>query len=373
MRVVVDTKNLALYSSGIAQYFGPLLGAWIRHRSADQFFLIGPEFDRASLDDLDNWEHIRTDWPVWLPRPLRHPFYDNVLFPRALRKARADFVFSPYHDVRVNGQGKKVIMIHDTCLEELATTYPRRIRWYFLVMLRHNLRRADHVVTVSQSSRNKIVELYGVAADSVHVVYNTCHPEFSDAKCDASAIQASRTHYTGKRLLLYPGGSEYRKNVSGLLHAFASLVAAAPGKWVLLVTGEMDARWDRFLGQHDPRVAQHVVFLGRLSYQMLKEHYCAADTVVYPTLCEGFGRVCLESMVTGAPLACSDLPVLREVAGDYAQYFDPRDPAEIEVSIRRAVAAGRAQPVFDQRFDSGSVRKSFLELMDRLIAMPASA
>lgn len=367
MRIAVDVKNLSLYAAGVAQFIGPLLAAWVRHRNEDAFLLVGPPFDTRSLRDATNWTHVPIKWPTWLPRPLRHPYYDNVLFPRALRKARPDFVFSPYHDVRLDGQATTVMMIHDTCLEELTTTYPRRIRWYYLAMLRHNLCRADHVLTVSQASRRRIVDLYGVAADRVHVVYNACHPEFVETECDPKVIKALRSRYPGKRLLLYAGGSEHRKNVSGLLKAFALLAMPAPEEWLLLVTGMRDARWTQILRQHDPRVAQRVLFLGWLDYRALKQHYCAADAAVYPTLCEGYGRVCLESMASGAPLACSDLPVLREVAGDYAHYFDPHNPAEMAEAIRRAASAGHPVPVHDRRFGFAAVQQSFLDLMDRLM------
>jgi glycosyltransferase involved in cell wall biosynthesis len=369
MRIAVDVKNLSLFGGGIAQFFAPLLSAWISHRPNDEFLLVGPEFDKTFLGDPRNCRHVRVAWPNWLPRPLRHPYYDNVLFPRGLRQAHADFVFSPYHDVRLNGRAITVMMIHDTCLEELVTTYPRRIRWYYLAMLRHNLRCADHVLTVSQASRRKIIELYGVAADRVHVAYNACHPELIAAELDVQTIHALRARYPGQRLLLYPGGSEHRKNVSGLLEAFSILVVTEPDTWVLLVTGTEDANWTRILNQCDARVVRHVIFLGRLDYKLLKEHYCAVDAAVYPTLCEGFGRVCLESMATGAPLACSDLPVLREVAGEYPQYFDPHNPTQIAAAIRRAVAAGRTTPVHDERFNLAAIQQSFLTLMDRLMAM----
>ena len=100
----------------------------------------------------------------------------------------------------------------------------------------------------------------------------------------------------------------------------------------------------------------------------IKAHYAAAHAVIYPTLCEGFGRPCLEAMLTGAPIACSDLAVLREVAGDYAHYFDPYEPRSIAAATLAAMASGRRGPRRDARFELGAVAGNFTALMDRLLA-----
>jgi glycosyltransferase involved in cell wall biosynthesis len=107
------------------------------------------------------------------------------------------------------------------------------------------------------------------------------------------------------------------------------------------------------------------VFAGWLNDAELRLAYAAADAVVYPSLCEGFGRVCLEAMDTGTPLACSDLLVMREVAGDYAYYFDPYKVESIAEAVLAALSEGRCNPVRDARFQDAAVKASFLLAMDR--------
>jgi glycosyltransferase involved in cell wall biosynthesis len=70
---------------------------------------------------------------------------------------------------------------------------------------------------------------------------------------------------------------------------------------------------------------------------------------VFPSLYEGFGLPVLEAMQRGVPVACSDIPVLHEVGGTAARYFDPHDPAAAADAIvsalddRRLADAGRAR------------------------------
>lgn len=366
MRIVVDVKNLALYYGGIAQFFAPLLGHWIKERPQDHFLLVGPDFDTSFLPPSGNWEHVRIPWPAIVPRPLRHPLYDNVLFPMALRRLRPEFVFSPYHDVRLPRGVRSVIMIHDTCLDELAHVYPRRVRWYYMSMLRRNLQHANHVLAVSESSRARIQGLYGLPEQSIHVVYNACHPEFLSAQENQTEVARLRDNLcAGAPLLFYPGGGEFRKNIGGLLAAFRILCenTAHPSP-VLMVTGQINANWREHLDALSTEIVNRVKFLGYLDNDKLKQHYFAADAVVYPSLCEGFGRVCLESMVTGVPIACSDLPVMKEVGGNYPIYFDPYSPGDIAEKVRLAMATGRKQPVRDDRFTIEHVRQQFLSAID---------
>jgi glycosyltransferase involved in cell wall biosynthesis len=80
-------------------------------------------------------------------------------------------------------------------------------------------------------------------------------------------------------------------------------------------------------------VSEDVRLLGARSSEELESLYALADCLVLPTLHEGFGLPVLEAMARSLPVACSDIPALREVAGPAARYFDPRDPAQIAASI----------------------------------------
>ena len=81
--------------------------------------------------------------------------------------------------------------------------------------------------------------------------------------------------------------------------------------------------------------------LGGVDPGRLEELYAAATVVVTVTLLEGFGLPVLEALGRGLPVVSSDLPVLREVAGDAALWVDPRDPASTAAGLRRALAGGR--------------------------------
>jgi glycosyltransferase involved in cell wall biosynthesis len=141
------------------------------------------------------------------------------------------------------------------------------------------------------------------------------------------------------------------KNLPRLLEAFAQL----PGDTLLVVAGLSGLEG----GELERRAAaaglgERVRFTGWLPLADLEGFYALARVFVYPTLLEGFGLPLLEAMRREVPVACSDIPVLREVAGDEAaEFFDPYSPDAIAAALRRLladdprrrelVAAGRAR------------------------------
>lgn len=366
MRIAIDTKNFALYNGGIAHWFAPLLARWIVHRSDVHFLLLGPAFPMDFLPEASNWEHVPLAWPAKLPRPLRHPWYDNLQFPRALARLKPDAVMSPYHDVRMPAKIPSAITVHDLCLDELDTIYPLRVRLYYLSLLRSNLQRASTVITVSESSKDKLMQRYALAPDRIAVVYNAPPDAFDTAYPEAELTAFRRAQVGADKVLLYPGGSEFRKNALRLAQAFA-LLALQDGHLMLLITGKLDPRWQAVLDQLPADLLSRVKFAGHLTDRELGMAYRIADAVVYPSMCEGFGRVCLEALETGAPLACSNLPVMREVAGELAHYFDPYDVSAMATAMQQALAQGRTDPVKDARFQADAVAAGFLKAMDAFV------
>ena len=82
-------------------------------------------------------------------------------------------------------------------------------------------------------------------------------------------------------------------------------------------------------------VKERTVFLGPVREEDLPALYSGARAFVFPSLYEGFGLPPLEAMACGTPVACSDIPSLRETAGDAALLFDPKDPGAIAAALDR--------------------------------------
>jgi glycosyltransferase involved in cell wall biosynthesis/2-polyprenyl-3-methyl-5-hydroxy-6-metoxy-1,4-benzoquinol methylase len=86
------------------------------------------------------------------------------------------------------------------------------------------------------------------------------------------------------------------------------------------------------ISQRDPR-NEYIFYLGMIPHERVPAYYERADAFVFPSLCETFGMPILEAMSSGLPVACSDLPVMREIAADAACFFPPETPQNIAACL----------------------------------------
>jgi glycosyltransferase involved in cell wall biosynthesis len=200
-------------------------------------------------------------------------------------------------------------------------------------------RRAHRIVTGSAAARDDIVAELGVPAERIEVVPHGIVPA---AAVDATAAAAARHALApaGRSLVLSVATDVVHKNLPALLRGLA-LVDPARRPMLAFAghgtdTGALPAL-ARELG-----VAPDVRFLGAVAPGELEELYAAADALVTATRYEGFGLPVLEAMARDVPVACSDLPVLREVAGDAAVWLDPGAPASIAAALGEVLAGGQA-------------------------------
>lgn len=371
MKILLDLKNLALYNGGIAHWIRPLLNHWIEGlQNTNELICVYPAGQDLREVVIKRCMKFPIAWPRGLPRNFRHIFYDNWLFPRALKKISPQFLFSPYHDLHIPQKRKSpftVITVHDLCFMDVPESYPFFIRKYYLWMMRLNIARADHILTVSETTKQRLINEFSLADDSISIVPNALESEFLNSA--PSGLQIENWHklheIAGSKIALYAGGIEYRKNIERLLSAFRLLWQQGHAL-NLCITGKLDARWQDLFTEEEIASGK-IQFLGYLSLAELRLAYSAADCIVYPSLCEGFGRVCVEAMVCGTPLACSDLPVFHEVAGSYPQYFDPLNEQGMARSILSAAQQGLQEPFEDKRFRLEEVQKQFATVMNGLI------
>lgn len=235
----------------------------------------------------------------------------------------------PHYNIPLAYTGALVATIHDVIhlsFPGYASTPAARV--YAFWMLRAAVRRPCRVITVSRYSRDEIVSKLGADTAKVQVIYNGLNPAHVATDRARARAEAGARWGLAPPLLLYVGNSKPHKNLAVLGSAFAALAAQRPSLiLVLALGGDRAPDW----AECHPRVR----ICPRLPDSDLATLYAAADLLVLPSLCEGFGFPLVEAMAAGTPAICAAAGALPEIGGDAAEFFPPRDPEALANAIGR--------------------------------------
>lgn len=321
MRIAVNGLACTPTMTGIGRVTMHLVRALARLAPDDEIAVFLPKDAPGDLfPALENVASIRTD--VTLRQPLQSALFEEFELPRRLRGLHVDLYFAPsYLLPAFPGAPAEVVCVHDLAWRLYPGTKSALFRAYMNARLPAALRRARRVVCVSQATADDLLLMFPEADRArVRVVHNGVDLEVF------RPVPGARAEH--EPFIAVVGNCDPRKNLATLLSAFPIFRARLRGHRLVLV-GPGRPPVDR------PRAVDVV---GYLPERQLAELYRRASMVVQPSLYEGFGLPVLEAMACGTPVACADIRVFREVAGDCAEYFDPRQAPAIADAMEWLVA-----------------------------------
>ncbi len=203
--------------------------------------------------------------------------------------------------------------------EFLPENFPRWELAYRRYLYEASARRSRIVIAISEHARETLIDRLSLEPERVRTIHLGVDLErFSPADVQREPF------------LVYPANRWPHKNHEKLFDAFALLRRERPELRLVLT------------GRGHEQVPEGVESLGHVSQDVLADLYRRAEALVFPSLYEGFGQPPLEALACACPVACSDLPPLREVCGDAAVYFDPNDAESIAAATLETIDRGGA-------------------------------
>jgi glycosyltransferase involved in cell wall biosynthesis len=219
-----------------------------------------------------------------------------------------------------------VVTIHDMSLTLYPRYHPPRRVFLNRPFVDLAARRADAIITVSQSAKRDILRIYGLSSERVHVVHEAAAPSFCPVTDGAELGRVRQKYRLADRYILYVGTIEPRKNLPTLIEGFAArhkagdlphqLVCAGPYGWL---SRDIEEHIDSL------QVAEAIRFIGYVPFHDLPALYSLAEMFVFPSLYEGFGLPVIEAMASGAPVITGPVPALAEVAGGAIEHVEHLD------------------------------------------------
>lgn len=316
MRLAVEVTACTPSRTGVGHYAEHLVDGLLRTcPPGDHIVLLSNT--RPAPELAARWApHLRLGGPrirmAWMQTHV----------PRALAEAGADIALYPNYIVPLAAPCPAIAIVHDLAIVRSPQHFTLRKRLLYGAMLRPSIAVASVVGTVSETSRQDIVDVLGVARDRTAVFLAAANPRcFPATPGEVAAVRAR--HGLARPYVLTVGTLEPRKNLPLLLRAFDRLASPLPDHDLVIVgaRGWLDRGLVR---QIEARAGGgRVRWLGYVPVDDLAALYTGTDLFVLASEWEGFGLPVLEAMGCGAPVLATDIPALREVGGSAARFVQP--------------------------------------------------
>lgn len=332
MRIGVDIRCLMDGGrTGVEEYTTNVLRAMLKQNSEDTFVLFAnsrkpmalPQFKAPNVE-LKTFAYPNKIFNTSL-KLFRWPKLDNML-------GGVDVFFVP--SVRLAPCTTKtplVVTFHDLSFVRHANYFSAKRRlWHKIMEPRRMAQRATKIIAVSQTTASDLEELYNIDEKKIQVIYSGISDNIKRVNADSETAKQTKEKYgLPENYILFLGTIEPRKNLDGLLSAYAvarragitqKLVIAGVRGWV---GGDFYAR----VGRHP--FAKDIIFTGYVTDEDKSALYSMADLFVYPSFYEGFGFPPLEAILCGTPVITSYNSAIPEIVGRWATLVNPYDPDEL--------------------------------------------
>ena len=222
-----------------------------------------------------------------------------------------------------------VVTIHDLAWKFYPETFTKGVKRYLEFSTAFAVKNAKKVIAVSEQTRQDILKFYNVPAEKVCTILHGFDAS-SEMHITGNEEELNKIAKLPEKFILYLGTLQPIKNIDGLIDAFKQLQQEGKLKgYKLVIAGGKGWLYDQIIkrieGDGD------IVYFGYVNdrFALLKK----ASMLVQPAFYEGFGLQILDAFYANVPVVCSNISSLPEVAGDAAEYFNPKDSKDIARAI----------------------------------------
>ncbi|MFH1833046.1 MAG: glycosyltransferase family 1 protein [Candidatus Levyibacteriota bacterium] len=348
MRIGIDCR--LWNESGVGRYIRNLIKNLLIQDSKNSYVLFVNSLDSENIKyQISNIKYANKNLKIITTDIRWHSFKEQLIFPSILNKENLDLVHFPYFSVPIFYNKPFVVTIHDLIINHFSTglastlsapLYQLKLLGYKFV-ISQAVKKAKKVITVSNTTKDEIIDHFGVDDKKVIVTYEGVDKQKSKIKNQKSKID--------KPYFLYVGNAYPHKNLERLLEAFClfchpELVSGSQlnrdsdlrqNDTKLIFVGKNDYFYERLKKRvNEMGLKDSVIFYGEVSDEELVYLYKNAKALVLPSLMEGFGLPALEAMSLGCLVLASDIPSFREICQDAAIYFNPNNVNDLAKKLK---------------------------------------
>lgn len=339
MNIAFDAKRITNNATGLGNYSRFIVHTLAEYYPENNYLLCSPSVGNPRLyEDLLHYRSVSLHTPESTVGQILGTHWRNWGMKHMLKAEDVDIYHGLSNELPIGLYNDKtvgtVLTMHDLAFIRYPQFYKPIDRWMYARKYGASARHADHVIAVSEYTKQDVIEIFGVEPERVSVVYQGCSPIYYHVKPEQGAFV--RGHYQlPQRYMLFVGSIEERKNLALAVEALAQL----KDKDICLVAvGRRTPYCDVVMSLARRLGLERRV---RLMHNVPSEHlpgfYIGAEIFVYPSRFEGFGIPIIEALNVGTPVIGATGSCLEEAGGPHSLYTAPSDAEELADMMNRVL------------------------------------
>lgn len=334
--------------TGLGNYSRFIIEGIAEENPGDTLLLYTPKSGNSPrLDKIRSLPNVEFRYPA--PQGLKGSLWRTFGITNHLRADGVDIFHGLSNELPLNirsGGVPSVVTMHDVIYRRLPECYKPLDRLMYDFKYGRSCRNADHIIAVSQRTKDDVVELYGVEPEKVTVVYQGCDPQFRRQWSGEELQQLRSRLRLPERYLLQVGTIEKRKNLEISVRALGNISPDMS----LVVVGRDHHGYKSYIERlaAESGVSHRILFLEGLPFKDLPGLNQGAEIVLYPSRYEGFGIPVLEALESGRPVIAATGSCLEEAGGADTLYIDPDDPSDMVQAIHALLSDPAATKMMTQ-------------------------
>jgi len=331
MKIGFDAKRAFSNVAGLGNFSRNSIIALTKQFPDNQYYLFNPGNRKPLFIAPQSSIELRPENLWW---KMFSFMWRSLQISKLTQKLQLDIYHGLSHELPMGIEktnAKLIVTIHDLIFLRYPEFYRKIDREIYDKKFRHACRIAHRIHSISDQTKQDLIQYYGIPEEKISVIYQSINPIFFEKADNDFKFSLRKKHQLPKKFLLSVGTVEPRKNLLGLLEGMISSKTYVP----LVVVGkstEYMHKVQKFIEADLNRL--QVTFLPRIADDELAALYQMAEVLIYPSFFEGFGLPVAEAQASGCPVITSNISSLPEAGGDAAYYIDPEKPDEIGVALK---------------------------------------
>jgi len=333
MRIGIDFHAAQREGTGNCTYIRCLVEALLQIDQDNEYYLYITDSTFAYYQRFRGKKNV-----VLRTLPADHPalrigFLGLRIFLDRIDLLHVQYVAPPFFG------GKLIVTLHDISYLRYPQCFRKPELLYLRWLVPSALKRASRIVTISEFSRQEIINNYRVSPERVDLTHLGAQPLLRPSPDAQAKDLLSKRYGISGPYMLFVGRLDARKNLSSLIQAFDILKQKKKIAHQLVIVGKKVFLPSSF-GEVLTRLSskEQVILTGCVPSSFLPALYSLADVFIYPSLYEGFGLPCLEAMACGCPVIASNVSSFPEILGQAAILVNPYDVAEISEAMFKVIS-----------------------------------